>query len=207
VLAFDVSGDAIREPLPNFADAPLADIDVTGAAVDVVGSGPEALRLFDVALWERRALMAAALAGLAQQAIDITLAYVGERRVYGRTVAEFQAVQHRLVDVAVSTQGARLLAFEAAWALHYDAPRAEELAHMALAFAAEAAFRTCKECLQFHGGYGYTLEYDIQLYFRRAKGWPLLISTPGAEWQRIAEVAYAGTLDWPTPEGAVDGVR
>jgi alkylation response protein AidB-like acyl-CoA dehydrogenase len=89
----------------------------------------------------------------------------------------FQAIQHRLADVTVAGDGAHLLVYEAAWARDTDQMNALELASMAFLFETELAFHTCRESLQFHGGYGYTLEYDIQLYFRRAKGWPWLSAT------------------------------
>jgi alkylation response protein AidB-like acyl-CoA dehydrogenase len=61
---------------------------------------------------------------------------------------------------------------------------------MAFLFNADTAFRTTRECLQFHGGYGFTLEYDIQLYFRRAKAWSLALGDPKREYQRLADLAY-----------------
>jgi alkylation response protein AidB-like acyl-CoA dehydrogenase len=61
---------------------------------------------------------------------------------------------------------------------------------MALPFAAETAFDICRASLQFHGGYGYTLEYDIQLYFRRAKAWPLVIGSPAALYDRLGSALY-----------------
>lgn len=195
LLAVDVVAADAHRPLPNFADFPLGDIDVRGLPVRVVAKGSTAGALIDRADLERRVLMAAALSGLAAEALTMTVDYVRERCVYGRPVAEFQAVQHRLADVTVGVDGARLLAFEAAWALDVRSARAEELALMALAFASEAAFRATKEGLQFHGGYGYTNEFDIQLYFRRAKGWPLIVGQSATAWQRIAALAYPGLGD------------
>ena len=61
---------------------------------------------------------------------------------------------------------------------------------MSLRFEADIAFRTCREALQFHGGYGYTLEYDIQLYFRRAKTWPLALGDPHHESRWLADSLF-----------------
>ena len=63
---------------------------------------------------------------------------------------------------------------------------ADELARMAFLAATDLAFRTCREALQFHGGYGYTLEYDIQMFFRRAKAWPLAIGPLREQYQGLA---------------------
>jgi alkylation response protein AidB-like acyl-CoA dehydrogenase len=61
---------------------------------------------------------------------------------------------------------------------------------MAFLFLSELAFKTCRESLQFHGGYGYTLDFDIQLYIRRAKAWPLAAGELRAEYQRLAAELY-----------------
>ena len=61
---------------------------------------------------------------------------------------------------------------------------------MAFLALAEVAQKTTREALQFHGGYGYTLEYDIQLYFRRAKAWPLSLGDPSREYQRLAHLLF-----------------
>ena len=90
----------------------------------------------------------------------------------------------------VAGDGAQLLVYEAAWARDTGQPEAAALASMAFLFNADTAFRTTRECLQFHGGYGFTLEYDIQLYFRRAKAWPLALGDPKREYQRLADLAY-----------------
>lgn len=170
----------------NTADLPLADRDLTGAAV--IASGPEAARLWAAARAEWQALMAAACAGLAARAIEIGVDYVMGRRQFGVPVGSFQAVQHGLADAAVRTEGGRLLAHRAAWALDAGQPDGQRLAAMALVFCAEAARFAADRSLQYHGGYGYSAEYDVQLYYRRAAGWPLQIGEPAG---LVAELADA----------------
>jgi alkylation response protein AidB-like acyl-CoA dehydrogenase len=116
--------------------------------------------------------------------------YVKQRHAFGVPLGWFQSVQHRLADVATAGEGAELLCWEAAWARATGDPRAAALAIMALLFAGESAFQTCRASLQFHGGYGYTLEYDIQLFFRRAKAWPLALGPPAVRYQRLADLLY-----------------
>ena len=168
----------------NTADLPLADRDLTGAAV--IASGPEAARLWGVARAEWQALMAAACAGLAARAIEIGVDYVMGRRQFGVPVGSFQAVQHGLAEAAVRTEGGRLLAHRAAWALDAGRPDGRRLAAMALVFCAEEARFAADRSLQYHGGYGYSAEYDVQLYYRRAAGWPLQIGEPAG---LVAELA------------------
>jgi alkylation response protein AidB-like acyl-CoA dehydrogenase len=135
-------------------------------------------------------LTAAALVGLGMKALDLALEYVMQRRAFGVLIGTFQTIQHRLADNVTALDGARLLAYEAAWAADTGQLNCESLATMAFLFAAESAFKTAAESLQFHGGYGYTLEYDIQLYFRRAKAWPLVAGDPKPKHAELARRLY-----------------
>jgi len=181
------------EPSPNFGSSPLADWGLGDGERIELAAGPEALRLYQdgVSLW--KLLMAAALGGLRASALEVGVSYVKARKAFGVIIGSFQAIQHRLADLAVAGDGAQLLMYEAAWARDNGQAEAAALASMAFLFAADCAFRTTRECLQFHGGYGFTLEYDIQLYFRRAKAWPLALGDPRREYQRLADVAYPQT--------------
>jgi alkylation response protein AidB-like acyl-CoA dehydrogenase len=178
------------EPSPNFGSSPLADWPLDDGEVTVLASGPTAVQLYrdGVSLWQL--LMAAALGGLRSAALELGVSYVKARKAFGVIIGSFQAIQHRLADVVVAGDGAQLLVYEAAWARDAGQPEAAALASMAFLFGADCAFRTARECLQFHGGYGFTLEYDIQLYFRRAKAWPLALGDPKREYQRLADLVY-----------------
>ena len=214
VVGFD-GADLVLDPseppaetVPNTADLALADRDLTGAAV--IASGPAAARLWAAARAEWQALMAAACAGLAARAIEIGVDYVMGRRQFGVPVGSFQAVQHGLADAAVRTEGGRLLAHRAAWALDAGRPDGRRLAAMALVFCAEAARFAADRSLQYHGGYGYSAEYDVQLYYRRAAGWPLQIGEPAGLVAELADIdlglrAAAGTSP-KTAAGAGAGV-
>src|SRR5262249_29415840 len=114
-------------------------------------------------------LTAALLVGIAARALEIGAAYARDREVFDRPVATFQTVAHRLADLATAVDGARLLVHEAAWSADEGRARAQALPTMAFCFSAEPAPAVAGDALHFHGGYGYTLEYDIQLYYRRAK--------------------------------------
>ncbi|WP_075894553.1 acyl-CoA dehydrogenase family protein [Actinomadura sp. CNU-125] len=120
-------------------------------------------------------------------------------RAFGILIGGFQTVQHRLADDATALEGARLLARKAAWAHDTGEPDAGALATMALLFAAETAFTTASDSLHMHGGYGYTLEYDVQLYFRRAKAWPLVAGDPRAAYAGLPRRLYGDAA--PTTAG------
>ena len=170
---------------PNTADLPLADRDLSDA--ETVASGAAAASVWDRALAEWKALMAVAYAGLAGEVLAMGVAYTKQRHQFGVPVGSFQAVQHGLADAATRSEGARLLAFRAVCAV--DAGRADgaRLASMALLFGAESARFAADRVLQYHGGYGYSAEYDVQLYYRRAAGWLLQLGEPAAEIARLAD--------------------
>jgi alkylation response protein AidB-like acyl-CoA dehydrogenase len=191
----DRSPDHTGPVEPNLGALPLADCFVDAGEVMVLANGPEAVAAHRRAVSQWQALTAAALTGLGLAALQIGIDYVLQRRAFGVLIANFQTIQHRLADNVTALDGARLLAYEAAWAADTDLPNAETLATMAFLFAAEAAFKTASESLHFHGGYGYTLEYDIQLFFRRAKAWPLVAGDPRAEYVALAHRLY----DPPSP--------
>ena len=154
--------------MANLGSLPLADVPVGDEAL-LLASGPEVDALFDQALDEWLVLMANALAGMGARSLEIGVDYVKERHAFGAPIGSFQAVAHGLSDAATGVDGGLLLAREAAWAAHEEPDRAQELAALACAFNAEAAREASYRSLHYHGGYGFMLEYDIQLYFRRAE--------------------------------------
>jgi alkylation response protein AidB-like acyl-CoA dehydrogenase len=174
--------------VPNLASAPLADRDLADARV--LASGALAEQLHTEALDEWRVLTAAALVGLGLGALDIGVRYVTEREQFGVPIGSFQALQHTLADVSVALDGAQLLARKAAWASDGAPDRAAELGAMAFLFAAEQAQRASDRALHFHGGYGFMEEYDIQLFYRRAKGWANVLDEPGREYAHLADLRY-----------------
>src|SRR4051794_959245 len=172
----------------NLGTAPIADWDLAACDATVIASGGEATTAFARAVDEWRALQAMAQIGIAQRALELGVDYVKQRRAFGVLVGWFQSVQHRLAEVVTNIEGAELLGYEALWALDGGHPDAAGLASMAFLFASETAFEACSASLQFHGGYGFTLEYDIQLYLRRARAWALALGDPHAEHRRLASV-------------------
>jgi len=180
-------------PVPgNLGCVPVADVVLAGGwERAVLASGPAALGAYDRARAEWQLLTAAALDGLRAQALRIGVEYVKQRHAFGVPLGWFQTVAHRLADHATAGDGSELLVHKAAWALDGNRPDAFALASMAFLHAADVAFRTCRDALQFHGGYGFTVEYDIQLYFRRAKAWPLALGAPRQEYRRLAHLLFA----------------
>jgi alkylation response protein AidB-like acyl-CoA dehydrogenase len=177
----------------NLAGLPLSDEPIRLADCDAsqIAAGPEAARAYHRAVDEWRVLLSAALCGLAEQALAIAVGYVRERRQFGVPVGSFQAIQHGLAELTGPISGARLLALKAAWAADAAPSDAPRLAAMAAIFAAELAQLTTTRSLHYHGGYGAMADYDIQLYYRRAKGWPLQLGDPARDLRRLADILYA----------------
>src|SRR5699024_1234865 len=109
-----------------------------------------------------RVNIAACSLGAAQGALDAARGYMRERRQFGRPIADFQALQFRLADMATQLVAARQMVHAAARKLDAAAPDATAWCAMAKRFATDAAFSICDDALQLHGGYGYIREYPVE---------------------------------------------
>lgn len=115
-----------------------------------------------------RISIAALAIGMAQGAYDAALRYSKQRRQFGRPISEFQAIQHKLVDMATSLDAARLLTYRAGWLLDQGKRVTRESA-MAKLFASEAAVSIANEAVQIHGGYGFIKDYPVEKFYRDVK--------------------------------------
>jgi alkylation response protein AidB-like acyl-CoA dehydrogenase len=185
--------DRVR-PTPNTGSMPLADIAVDAAAVELV-AGERAERLFESLRDEWLVLTANALVGIGFRSLELGVDYAKERQAFGVPIGSFQAVAHGLADAATAVEGGKLLAREAAWAADEEEARATELACLSCGFCAEAAREASYRSLHYHGGYGFMLEFDIQLYFRRARAWPAVFGEPPSMYARgaVERLSAVGT--------------
>jgi len=194
-LVAAVSPPSGRAPA-NLGTGPVADRSLRSGTRHRLASGAAASAAYAVALDEWRVLTAGALVGLATAALRIGVAYAKSRQQFGVPIGSFQSIARDLADAATAVDGARLLAREAAWAAVDATDEFESLASMAFLFAARTAQQASGVGLHVHGGYGYMLEYDIGLYYRRAKAWPLVAGDPRRGVQHLAD-----TLFGPVGEG------
>jgi alkylation response protein AidB-like acyl-CoA dehydrogenase len=157
--------------------------DVSGGT-----SWPQLAKIIDLATIG----VAAEQLGGAQQALDSTVAYTLERVQFNRSIASFQAVKHKAADMMVKAEAARSAVYYAACVAQEameDGPRAAELAEaasIAKAWCSDAFFFNAGTGIQLHGGVGFTWEYDIQLYFKRAKSSETLLGNSAFHRERIA---------------------
>jgi alkylation response protein AidB-like acyl-CoA dehydrogenase len=147
------------------------DIVIEGAHVDHDRLLHEQNRGFRVAMQTLdggRIGIAAQAVGIAQAAFEVARDYAKERHAFGRRIGEFQAIQHKLANMSMEIDAARLLVHRAAWLKQNDRPHAEAGAKAKL-FASEMARRQTAEAIQILGGYGYTKEFPVERYYRDAK--------------------------------------
>jgi alkylation response protein AidB-like acyl-CoA dehydrogenase len=178
-----------RTAVGNLASMPLADIMIENEHI-VLADEEQARDRFDGALDLWLALTAVALAGAAKKAVEIGVDYAKQRHAFGTAIGTFQAVSHPLADSATAADGAWLLGLEAACAFSDEPDRVRELAAMAFAFAYETARDATRRSLHTHGGYGFGMEGDIQLYYRRVRGWAMVFGEPAAALDRVADARY-----------------
>ena len=110
--------------------------------------------------------IAASALGGAQSAFNTTLAYMGERKAFGKTIDQFQALQFKLAELEVKLQSARVFLRQAAWKLDNKKPDATKFCAMAKMYVTDASFEVANTCLQLHGGYGYLADYGIEKIVR-----------------------------------------
>src|SRR5262245_23813181 len=196
------------KPPPNLGSAPFARIPLSRSAPGAVVllEGVAAARAFEAAREEWKLLTAACVGGQARRALEIAAAYASERIQFGRPIGSFQGVAHPLADAITAVDGARLLWLEAIWALSRGDPRAAALFSMAFAFGAEAAVEAVSRSLHVHGGYGLSLDYDIQLYFRRGRASALAGGSARADLQEVSRRLWdrADVALPPPGEAALD---
>jgi alkylation response protein AidB-like acyl-CoA dehydrogenase len=144
-----------------FTDCRLAPSQLLGKR----GEGfVDSLRILDGG----RISIAALAVGTAQGAFEAALKYSKQRKQFGRFISEFQAIQHKLTDMATSIEAARLLVFQAG-AMKDAGKRVTKQSAMAKLFASEMAVKVCDEAVQIHGGYGFIKDYPVEKFYRDVK--------------------------------------
>jgi len=187
----------------NHGGMPLADRSSRVGSRSVLGPASD----FTEALDRWRTLTAAVLVGIAGRAQSLGVAYILERRQFGRPIGSYQAIQHRMADFPALIDGARFLTHKAAWAFDNGLVDGNgtvdvgegvvtsfaPLASMAYLQAGEAAVQCTDSSLHYHGGYGFSLEYDIQLYYRRARAWVVVAGDPARERLHLADLLWGAS--------------
>lgn len=144
---------------------------------NLVGAEGQGFKIAMSALDGGRLNIGACSLGAAQASLDHALGYMKERKQFGRPIADFQALQFRLADMATELEAARLLLHKAAAAVDAKSHEATRLAAMAKRLATDTGFKVVNEALQLHGGYGYLRDYPIERFFRDVRVHQILEGT------------------------------
>jgi alkylation response protein AidB-like acyl-CoA dehydrogenase len=170
-------------------------VDLDGVKVteaDRLGAAGTGWNTWTRVMFEANILLAAQAVGGCNQALDMTVEYSKERVQFDKPLGAFQALSHYMADAKTAVDGARLLTYEAAWA-HSAARPVDRLAPMAKLFACNTYRDATAMAQQLFGGVGFTLDYDIQLFFRRAKALQLSWN----DTARLEELVALAVLDTP----------
>lgn len=138
-------------------------------------------------------VLAAEGLGLAQAALDRTVAYARDRVQFGRAIGSFQAYKHRLADMMVEIEQARSAVYWAACAVDEGSEEASLALHAAKCFCADTAFRCAGDMIQLHGGIGFTWEHDAHLFFKRARALQTLMGKNDWHREQIAAMVLGET--------------
>jgi alkylation response protein AidB-like acyl-CoA dehydrogenase len=185
------------------AKAPVTSLDMTRQLCDLsfddapgtlIASGAAATRALGAALSAGAAMLAAEQVGLAQRCLDMTVAYTKQRHQFARPVGSFEALKHRMADVWVGVTQARAASRYAAACLATGHPDTDVAVAVAKAYCSDVATAAAQECVQMHGGIGFTWEHPAHLYLKRAKADSLGFGTADAH-----RAALASLVNLPAP--------
>jgi len=178
------------KPLPTMdqtrrqAEITLDDVRLPEAArLGEEGAGHAALR----ETLDRAAIaIAAEQVGGAQKCLDLSVEYAKEREQFGRPIGSFQAIKHKCADMLVEVESARSAAYYAGCIAAQGGEDLSVLASLAKAYCSDAYFHCAANMIQIHGGVGFTWEYDVHLYFKRAKSSETLLGDAAYHRERVA---------------------
>lgn len=158
---------ATMDQTRRLAEVVLHDVRVPKGAI--VGTEPDRGAVLATTLQLATVALAAEQVGGAERCLDLAVAYAGERVQFGRPIGSFQAIKHKCADMLMRVEAARSATYYAACTADERNAELPVAASLAKAYASDTYFQCAADCLQIHGGVGFTWEYDIHLYFKRAK--------------------------------------
>jgi alkylation response protein AidB-like acyl-CoA dehydrogenase len=152
--------------------------DVRIPAANLVGEEGNGWPILQRVLQLAAIALSAEQVGGAQRCLDMSVAYAKERTQFGRPIGSFQAIKHKCADMLLEVESARSASYYAGWAASVDHSDVPVLASLAKAYCSDAYFHCAAESVQIHGGVGFTWEYDVHLYFKRAKSSEVFLGSP-----------------------------
>jgi 3-oxochol-4-en-24-oyl-CoA dehydrogenase len=177
---------------PTLASTPIAELDLAGLPRTVLSADRAGRDAFARALEEWKLLIAAALSGLAREAVRLACAYASERLQFGQLIGTYQGISHPLADLIADVDGGKCFLWKTIHDIAHGAPQAGAQISLVGWWCADTAGRAVARALHTFGGYGLTTDYDIHLYNLRAKAWPLVLGDPSRLLDEAGRRLYAG---------------
>ena len=163
----------------------LRDVRVPAAAL--IGNEGEGWPILSQTLDLAAVALSAEQLGGAQRCLDMSVDYAKQRVQFGRAIGSFQAIKHKCADMLLRVESARSASYYAGWAASVNDPELPALASLAKAYCSDAYFHCAAESIQIHGGVGFSWEYDVHLYFKRAKSSETLLGDATYHRELVAQ--------------------
>ena len=183
---FLVSGAEVEVSPTVDSTRPLGRSVLQQTPATLLANGDEAMAIVKKIGLRGEAALALEAVGVAQRVLDLSKAYVSERKQFDKPIGSYQAVSHQVADTYVDLELARSLAYWAAWCVAESDERVEVAVAAAKSHASDAAVRACERAIQVHGGIGFTWEHVLHRYYKRALAIASFGPRPTAQRAQIA---------------------
>ncbi len=197
-----------QKPLITLAKDKQSEVtfqDVLVPKANIIGAAGEGWPIVERMLDRGTALLCAQMVGAARKDIEMAIEYAKFRTAFGQPIGSFQSVQHTCADMQMWVDGGELLTFEALWKIDQGLPASVEVSQ-AKAFCNEKCEAAVRNSQSIHGGIGFMMEFDLQLWFRRVSAWTMRMGTSFEHRARIAhaliDIPGEVTLGRPLPAAA-----
>jgi alkylation response protein AidB-like acyl-CoA dehydrogenase len=194
LLVDTAAGGVTHTLLPTLAGDKQSEVRFTGVrvpATSLVGGEGQGWALAERMLERATALQCARIVGATRKAVEMTVDYAKWRTAFGKPIGAFQSIQHMCADMLTWVDGAQLLTYEALWKLGQGLPASLEVA-TAKAFCNDRCQAALRHANQIHAGIAQTLEFDLNLWFRRVGAWTMRLGTSFEHRRRIARALGLG---------------
>ena len=187
---------AVQSDAAGLTRTPLSTMDLTrkqarieldGAAGELVGADGGGWPILSKTLDLAAVGLANEQVGGAQRVLETSVQYARDRIQFGRPIGSFQAIKHKCADLLVEVESAKSAAYYGSWCAQEDSDELPVVASLAKAYCSDAYFHAAGECIQIHGGIGFTWEHPAHLYFKRAKTTELLLGDPTYHRELLAQ--------------------
>jgi alkylation response protein AidB-like acyl-CoA dehydrogenase len=178
---------------------------VRSSADDVIGRLDQGWAVLGPTLQRAAVGAAAEMLGAARRCMEMSVEYAKVRQQFGQPIGSFQAIKHMCAEMLLDVENSHAATYYAAWALDAASDDAALAASVAKAYVGDASRKVCGNSIQVHGGIGFTWEYDLHLYFKRAKHYEPLYGDADYHRERALELLLARATQGvtPTPEPAL----